>query len=233
MVEVEHEELLDQALANGRGAILLLPHIGNWELFNNYLLPDHPFLALYRPPRLTELDEPIRRSRQRTGAELVPTTSVGLRRLYRGLEAGKLILILPDQEPLKRHGVFAPFFGIDALTMTLVGRLVSRFDSPAIFGFAERRPDGFFRVRFRPAPDGLGVADKLAAATWLNRGIEECVRSCPEQYMWSYKRFKTRPPGEAEALRSRLNLPTTGRVSYRALLRLKDLEAEGPISAAD
>ena len=105
-------------------------------------------------------------------------------------------MILPDQEPLKKYGVTAPFFGVPALTMTLVSRILRRTGARALYVFAERRPAGRFRVRFLEAPDGLDDADETAAAERLNRGVEACVRLCPEQYLWSYKRFKTAPPGE-------------------------------------
>ncbi len=194
--EVVGGELLAAALASGRGTLLLLPHIGNWEVFNHFLMRRAPFLALYRPPRVAQLDGLVRRARQRTGCRMAPATRAGLKELYRWLDGGSLALILPDQEPLKRHGVFAPFFGVPALTMTLVGRLARRLRPNLLYGYAERRPDGRFRIHFRPAPEGLDDADPVVAAARLNRGVEECVRACPEQYTWSYKRFRTRPPDE-------------------------------------
>lgn len=120
-----------------------------------------------------------------------------------GLRQGQVVGILPDQEPLKDHGVFAPFFGIPVLTMTLVGRLVRRFEAEVVFGAAERTAKGKFRVRIIEAPEGLGDKDPVRAATQLNLGVEQCVRASPEQYTWSYRRFRTRPPEELAARAAR------------------------------
>lgn len=199
--DIEGGELLDHALAGGRGAVLLLPHLGNWELFNHYLMMRrHPFVALYRAPRVEELERFLVEARERHGCVMVPATAHGLRRLYRELEHGKLVLILPDQEPVRSSGAFAPFFGVPALTMTLVARLLRKFDAPALVGWALREGDGRFTFRFREAAADLGDADPLVAATALNREIEETVRTRPEQYLWSYKRFKSRPRDEEERL---------------------------------
>lgn len=189
--EVQNGDLLENALAERKGVILLVPHIGNWEFLLHYLMRCHGITALYRPPRIVELDEHLRRSRQRSGATLVPPTGQGLRQILATLSKGGLLGILPDQEPLKANGVFAPFFGYPALTMTLVASLVRRFDSRVVYGYAARCTGGF-RIRFRAAPEGLGDPDDTVAASRLNQGVEACVRECPEQYLWSYKRFRTR-----------------------------------------
>jgi KDO2-lipid IV(A) lauroyltransferase len=196
---VENEELLHLGMERGRGVLLLAPHVGNWEYFTYFLIQRYPILSLYRPPRIAELDTLIRQARQRLGTEMVPATGSGLRTFAKALGAGRLVAILPDQEPLKRHGVFAPFFGSRALTMTLVRSLVRRYDPAVVFAFAERTRDGKFYVRFLPPPEGLGDSDTIRAATQLNLGVEACVLRCPGQYMWSYRRFRTRPPDESSS----------------------------------
>lgn len=192
--EAENEELLHRGMKGGKGVLLLAPHVGNWEFVSHFLTRRYPLLSLYRPPRIVELDELIRMSRQRLGAEMVPADGMGLRTFVRALGSGRLVAILPDQEPLKSHGVFAPFFGVDALTMTLVRSLVRRYQPAVVFAFAERVAGGRFRVRFLEPPEGLDHRDPLVAAARLNSGVEACVRLCPDQYMWSYRRFRTRPP---------------------------------------
>ncbi len=193
-------ELVDNGLARGRGVIVLAPHLGNWEFLSHAVGWRWGLIALYRPPRIRELDQYIRSSRQHLGGtQLVPADARGLRRVMQGLRAGEVVGILPDQEPLKDHGIFAPFFGMPALTMTLVARLVRRFDCTVILGYAERSPTGGFRIRFTEAPSDMGHVDPQRAAAALNLGVERCVRACPEQYTWSYRRFRTRPPEELAA----------------------------------
>ncbi len=192
---VEGEELLEEAMASGRGTLLLAPHLGNWEFLNHFLMRRAQLVCLYRPPRIAELDAYLLAARGRTGCISAPATRGGVRRVLRGLRAGELVLILPDQEPLKAFGVSAPFFGVPALTMTLASRILGRTGAVPLFVVAERRPAGKFRVRFLEAPEDLADADEKTAAAALNRGVENCIRLCPEQYLWSYKRFKTTPPG--------------------------------------
>ncbi len=197
---VVNEELFSSCLADPTGTILLLPHLGNWEFFNHFLAVRSPVMALYRAPRVRQLEEVMVQGRERMGHTMVAASLAGLRRVHATLTTGGLLVVLPDQEPLKKHGVFASFFGVPALTMTLVGRLCQTFDAQVVYGFAERRPRGSFRLHFRRAPEGLDDPDIRAAATRMNQGVEDCVRSCPEQYQWSYRRFRTRPPGDSADL---------------------------------
>lgn len=192
----EGGDLIAASLAEGRGVLTLGPHVGNWEYLAHCLTRRFGLVSLYRPPRIAELDAYLRGRRERLGARMYPANAGGLRQLARALDRGEVVGILPDQEPLKQHGVFAPFFGTPALTMNLVAGLVRRFEPLVLYGFAQRLDDGRFRVRIVEAPEGLGDRDDLRAATQLNKGVELCVRACPEQYMWSYRRFRTRPPEE-------------------------------------
>lgn len=192
--EVTGQEAVDAAHRAGRGLILLTPHLGNWELVGLYCSTRFPLTSLYRPPRMTDLETYMRRSRERFGARLVPTTAGGLRQLYRTLRCGGAIGILPDQEPQAGHGVFAPFFGIEAYTMTLLARLLQRHEAPVFFVYSERLARGRgFRIHFAPLGTDFEVADPVAVCTAMNAAVEAGVRRIPQQYQWNYKRFRTRP----------------------------------------
>jgi KDO2-lipid IV(A) lauroyltransferase len=199
--EVVGEELLTAALERGRGVVLLLPHVGNWEFFNHFLMRRTPFVALYRAPRIIELDALISRARERTGCAMAPATRAGVRQLLEALRGGGLLVMLPDQEPVVAGGEFAPFFGIPALTMTLLPRFISKTGATPLYGFARRTRSGRFAVHIIEAPAGLADPDPAVALRALNLGVERCVRTCPEQYHWMYKRFKTRPEGCATPYR--------------------------------
>ncbi len=190
---------------HGRGLIVLSPHIGAWELAGMYLSTHGPTAIFYKPQKY--LDDMIKTARGRGGAELAPITAKGIRVLVQALGRGDFVGILPDQEPKADKGaVFAPLFGIPAFTMLLVNRLARRTGVGVVFLFAERLPRGEgFRIHCIPAPEGIDSDDDVAAATALNRGIEQCVMTCPAQYVWPYKRFRRRPPGSAEVYKGELD----------------------------
>jgi KDO2-lipid IV(A) lauroyltransferase len=171
-----------------------------WEVGVHHLARISPVTILYRPPRQPFLEEIITTGRSRGGARMVPTTAQGVKSLYQTLRQGEMVAILPDQEPRaagKSAGLFAPFFGHPALTMVLVNRLARKTGAGVLYTYVERLPAARgYRIHFLPAPEGITDADPLIAATALNRGVEACVRRCPAQYQWSYKRFNVRPEGE-------------------------------------
>jgi KDO2-lipid IV(A) lauroyltransferase len=208
------EELLRQQLAQGRGVIVAIPHLGNWELHAHYLAAIAPFTALCRPPRQAVLDDIIKSGRSRSGATLVPTSVQGVKSLYSALRAGEIVAILPDQQPKGRDksaGVFAPFFGRSALTMVLINRLARKTGAAVLFSFGERLSGGGgFRLHWYPAPEGIDDADPEVAATALNLGVEQCVRLCPEQYQWSYKRFEATPDEGRSPYSRQHSIPTSG-----------------------
>jgi KDO2-lipid IV(A) lauroyltransferase len=183
------------ARRDGRGVIVLSPHLGAWELAGLYLSSLGPTTTFYKPQRI--LDPLIQGARARLGAVLAPTTPQGIRKLVQALRRGEYVGILPDQEPKGKTGaVFAPFFGVPAYTMLLVSRLARATNACIVFMFAERLPRGQgYHIHCIEAPEETASEDELEAASALNLGVERCVRTCPEQYVWPYKRFRSRPPG--------------------------------------
>jgi len=206
--EVRGGELLRRN--DGRGLIVLSPHLGAWELAGLHLAAQGPTAIFYKPQKY--LDDLIAGARRRSGATLAPITAKGIRTLILSLNRGEYVGILPDQGPRSDKGAaFAPFFGWPAWTMVLVPRLARKTGARVIFMFAERLPGASgFRIHCLPAPAGIDSADDLSAATALNQGIEQCIAVCPEQYLWSYRRFRDRPPGTPKVY--------TGEVSDRAAL---------------
>jgi KDO2-lipid IV(A) lauroyltransferase len=197
--EIHGEEHLQEGLERGKGVILAIPHLGNWEVIGLYCSSRHPMTSLYRPPRMTGLDRMIRRARERFGAKLVPTTAKGVRALYQALADNEVVAILPDQDPREGGGCFAPFFGIQANTMTLLSRLVSKSNATVLCCYAERLPKGRgFAIHFEPAPAELYANDVETSVTALNGMVEQAVRRLPTQYQWGYRRFLTRPEGEPD-----------------------------------
>lgn len=177
----------------GKGLIIALPHLGNWEMIAYRVTRIAPATALYRPARIAALDHLIRRGRELSGITPVPTDRQGLKALHAALQRGEIVGILPDQVPKSAgaSGVVAPFFGRPARTMTLVNRLARRHATPVIFCCAVY--DARRHVhRFDYFEGEAAIADgspEIGAAA-LNRGIERCARAHPAHYQWTYRRFE-------------------------------------------
>lgn len=194
VIEESNRQLLDDALAKNRGVIIAAPHSGAWELIGMRLTCDTPMHFLYRPNKKSHLNQLILSARERFGGKCYPITARGLSSLVRALKKGGIIGILPDQEPGDDHGVFAPFFGVPAYTMTFLSGLARKTGSPVVFAVMERLPAaGGYRLHYLPADDDIANTDPEIAGAALNRCVEQCVEIAPTQYMWNYRRFRKRP----------------------------------------
>lgn len=195
--EVRGMEHLDAALRAGRGVVAAGPHIGAWELMGLWMSTQGPMATLYRPPHDRNFEELLVAHRGRFGAAQIAADRRGVRRLIQSLEQGEIVGILPDQQPNAGQGEFAPFFGIQALTMTLLPRLAQRTGAPVIVTWAERLPKAKgFVIHISEPWDVDPELEAAETAAELNRRVEAVARQCPEQYQWAYKRFAHRPPGE-------------------------------------
>ncbi len=190
--QVKGAELLDEAQTQGRGVLVLAPHIGNWELLGWYLGAHFKTTSMYEPPYFRGIEAFMRHGRERSGAKLVPTNVRGVKALLDALRAGEVVGLLPDQAP-DNGFVFADFFGRPARTMTLAQKLVQKTNPLVVVGSAIRCADGKgFDLHFQPGPD-LRMKDAKEAALQLNRAVEACVALAPEQYQWTYKRWRKGP----------------------------------------
>ena len=194
------EDAWHESLRNGQGAIVLTPHLGAWELTGLYIASRSPLTSLYRPSRLGgQFDKLVLQGRERLGNRLVPTEAAGVKRLLQAIRNGEAAGILPDQDPGPDNGLFIPFFGHPANTMLLLSRLAIRCNAPVFIAYAERLPRGRgFRLHFDALPDSIRQEPLERSAEVLNQAIEQAIRQHPEQYLWTYKRFKQRPPGLAK-----------------------------------
>lgn len=190
ILEIHGRELLDEARAEGRGVIVLAPHFGNWEVLNFWLSSHFPFTAMYEPPKLAPLDPVIRQGRERMGASLVPTNPRGVAALLKALKRSQAVGILPDQVPSWGSGVFAPFYGRQAYTATLLPKLVARTDARVVTGVAKRVPGQGFVIHFLAADERVYAADEAESAAGVNACVEQAIALDPAQYQWEYKRYR-------------------------------------------
>lgn len=198
IVEIKGQELVEQAIAKEKGVVFLGPHIGSWELIATYLSVLYPSTILYRPPNVPSIENFMVEARGRFGANMVATDGRGVRSLMKALKNKEVTAILPDQDPGESGGVYAPFFGRPARTMTLVSKLLQKTDSECLFAVMQRLPKGKgYILHFLPAVEGIASEDAEVATTALNKGVEQCIAIAPEQYLWCYKRYRKPPEGIA------------------------------------
>ena len=186
---------LERAYAAGKGVIFLTPHLGCFEIAaqavgQRYGARFGPLTVLYRPARQAWLSALMQRARDRPGLKTAPTTLAGVRQMLRALRDGQAVGLLPDQVPPAGMGLWSPFFGRDAYTMTLSARLAQQTGATVLLAWGERLAWGRgFRLHFReleqPLSDHLG-----AAVLQVNHAMERLIRENPRQYLWAYARYK-------------------------------------------
>lgn len=193
VTSVEGWEHVDAAKQAGRPIIFVSPHLGCYDIAGRFLESRLPVMALYRPPKQAWLEPIMQAGRIRGEGSTAPADASGIRQLLRTLKAGGNIIMLPDQVPAPEQGgdgVWAPFFGTPAYTMTLLPRLARSTGAAVLFFFAERQPGGAgYRVHIAP-PLPEFAEDKQVAAAQMNRAIEALVAQAPAQYLWGYNRYK-------------------------------------------
>jgi len=203
-VRWEGEALLEELLARGKGLVLLTPHMGSFEVsaqaYAERFGARQPITVLYRPARQPWLRELEETARARPALATAPATLAGVRQMLRALKRGETVGLLPDQVPPEGLGVWAPFFGQPAYTMTLAARLVQQTGAAVAVLVTERLPRGAgYVVRALPLPQALPErpGDDAAAAVAINRSMEAVIRGKPSQYLWGYHRYKAPRPVSA------------------------------------
>ncbi|WP_454753820.1 lysophospholipid acyltransferase family protein [Cupriavidus necator] len=181
--------VIEHALAEGRGLIMLTPHLGCFELAARYAAERISLTIMFRPHRKAKLRNLLQAVRDTSPLKAVPATSQGVRSFVRALRQGEAVGLLPDHAP-KGDGVWVPFFGRMAYTMTLPGKLAAQTGAPLIIAAGERLPGGRgWRMHVKRLAGPLPQSVEAQAA-WINSEMEEMIRRFPLQYLWGYNRFK-------------------------------------------
>jgi len=194
----EGEALIADLLERDRGLVLLTPHLGSFEVsaqaYAERFGARQPMTVLYRPARQAWLRDLEQRGRARPAISTAPATLAGVRLMLRALKRGETVGLLPDQVPPQGQGVWVPFFGRPAYTMTLAARLVQQTGAAVAILWTERLAGGAgYVVRALPLPEALPAQAEgdAAAALAINRAMEATIRKRPTQYLWGYHRYKT------------------------------------------
>ncbi len=194
--EVHGEEAIKKDLANGKGILITGSHIGNWEVALFYLGKTFDFTCMYRKPRYQEMDDIICKGRCKNTTVMVPGDSNGFKAFLMALKKCKVAALLSDQEPGKHTGIFAPFFGHPAKTMDLIQKIEAKTNTSVYQIAAIKSHAGKYDIYLEP----INIDSELSEveyATKLNLELESMIRKFPEQYQWSYRRFKLQPAGRS------------------------------------
>jgi len=194
-VRWQGEAVVDAAYASGQGVIFLTPHLGCFEITAQALAQRYSprfgaLTVLFRPAHQAGLARVMNEARAREGLETAPTTLAGVRQMIKALRAGRAVGLLPDQVPPQGMGLWTPFFGKPAYTMTLAARLAQQTGAQIVLIWGERLRWG---QGFDLHASGLGrplSASLDEAVLQINQAMEALVQSCPSQYLWGYARYK-------------------------------------------
>ncbi len=197
ITSVDGGEALQAAVDAGHPVMILAPHLGCWEVLNFWLADRYDLHVMFAPSGLPEVDDLVRQGREHFGSTMYPTTARGVAGLVRAMRKGAMTAILPDQVPDRRSGRHADFFGHPAYTGTLACKLIQQTGARPFMAWARRLPGTQgFELRFRPADEATADPDLDTSLRALNLSIANLIDEGPEQYLWSYKRFRRPPVGQ-------------------------------------
>ena len=197
-VYFENEEVMEEALARGKGCFFLTGHFGNWELMSaaTTLRFQTSGIAVARPADFAPVEELLMRLRTRFGTEIIPKKKA-MKKLLMGTRKNKAMGILLDQNVDWYEGVFVPFLGQPACTNKGLALIAMKTGAPVIPVFSARQPDGRYRVVFEKEVDlirsGSKISDTEENTALFNRIINKHIYWYPEQWFWFHKRWKTKP----------------------------------------
>ena len=200
LARVEGVENLAAAQDRGTGVLLVSAHMTCLELCGRLLQQQVKTAFVYREQQDPLLETIWRRTRDRYSRG--GATRHDLRTMIRILKRNEVLWFAPDQDYGAKHSTFVSFFGVPAATVTSVSRL-AKISGALVVPFQTQRLPGAkgYLLRFEPALEEFPGGDRDADAQRINRIIERWIREDPEQYLWSHRRFKTRPPGQLKYYR--------------------------------
>ena len=188
--ELIHWDVVENAMAEGKGLLMLTPHLGAFEMIPRVLAEHFPATIIYKPAKQLWLNALIEKGRAHPRMNFVPANMQGVRQIARALVRGEAVGILPDQVPGNGEGVWAPFFGKPAYTAVLPAKIALKNNIPTIVFSAIRKPHGAGWAMIAQRITEPFNSDSVLAATQLNQFLEQVIIKNPEQYLWMYKRYK-------------------------------------------
>ncbi|MFA6969931.1 MAG: lipid A biosynthesis acyltransferase [Gallionella sp.] len=189
---VEHFEAI-----KGQPAILLTPHFVGMDAGGQWIAQQIDTVCMYANQKSVYMTELLLKKRARFRHQHLYSRQQGLRPVIKGMREGMPFIYPPDQDQGVKDGVFVPFFGVPAATMTSVSRIAQMTGAKVVPSITRMLPGGEgYVLTFYPAWENYPSGDVVADARRMNEFIEQRILEMPEQYFWLHKRFKTRPEGE-------------------------------------
>jgi len=191
-------EHVEQALALGRGLMVVTGHLGNWELGGSYVAARGiPLEAVARRMENPLFDAYLNETRRRIGMTVIHDADA-VRRVPRAMREDHAVAFLVDQGAVGLASTWVPFFGRYAKTPRGPAVFALRLKTPLLFACSLRQPDGRFVIHFEPVPietTGTLDADVDRIVASYTSTLERWVRRAPEQYFWHHRRWKHQRPG--------------------------------------
>jgi len=184
----------------GKGIIVITAHFGNFELLPcAHAMHGHQISLVHHTQRFLAGDKLMTFARERCGVEILRKNSAA-RAVLKALRTGEVVGIPFDQNAKRHEAIWVPFFGEPAATPSGLARLVAMSGAPAISAFIVRQPDGrHHRIEIQDEipiqRSGDVEADAVENTRRFLKRIEDTVRRHPEQFLWTHRRYRTRPRG--------------------------------------
>lgn len=190
--QIHGEHFVHEALAEGKGLVLIVPHFGTWEIMNPWFAQHTQMTIMYKPIKNPDADEFVRDARSRDQANLVPTDESGVRQIFKALKQGGTTVILPDHTP-NVGGELIDYFGVPLASSNLSAKLIQKTKAKSLLLYAIRNESDDFDMFIEPMDEQIYQGTANDGTRIIHQALEHLIERFPEHYHWSYKRFKANP----------------------------------------
>ncbi len=202
LVQIENIEHFNNALNQGKGAIILGAHYTTSELSGRFFTYEHELSVSYQKLRNPLFNQVLYNGRKRMFDTVFARDDI--RSVIRHIRKNHAVWVATDQDAGRENSVFVPFFGQLAATQTATSRLARITRAPVIPYFSQRLEKGRgYKIIIYPPLENFPGESEAADALLTNQLLEKLIRTAPEQYLWLHRRFKTRPEGMPKLYRQK------------------------------
>jgi KDO2-lipid IV(A) lauroyltransferase len=195
LIRFEDTQHLDAHL--GKPLILMAPHFVGLDMGGVRMTAHTRIVSMFSRSRSAVVDRHLLHARSRFNQTLLASKHDGIRPIIGAIRSGLPFYYLPDQDAGRSESIFVPFFGIPTATVPALSRLARVAGAKVVPAITRQLPGGQgYVMKFYPAWEDFPSGDIEADTRRMNAFIENRIREMPEQYLWTHRRFKTRPEGQ-------------------------------------